>query len=194
MRLASIAAVALISATAFADPAAQPPAQTIHTEAAAATTAGGSVFARASVSHGDQVYVFDEALEGEDAHDIRVSLTDGKTWWTATETLSVYSAGCGMGKCADMKLTKAVISEAAGVVWIRFEIESSVMHNDPDLHATDIVRHPTAIMGCSLPAAGAAPRCALANPDMFDTSTVTISGTTVTFHGDGEAQAMTFVF
>jgi hypothetical protein len=127
-------------------------------------------------------------------HDLRVAITDGTQWWGATADLAVLDVDCGMGKCVHAALDGVTVDVEAGVAWIRIARVAEIRHSDPDARDLDRDTRATAVIGCALPQAGAAPRCALFDPGVTSSSTVAIHDTTLTVRGELAPQTVEFAF
>jgi hypothetical protein len=140
----------------------------------------GTTIASKPLAHGVRVDVLDldETRFGE--HIIRVALTDGHTWWTAPDDLELRARDCRLGTCVDSTRDAMTIDEADGIAWVRFQISSTLTRNTSNAGDLDRTTHDTAVMGCTLPHDGQPPRCALYDPGVWASSSVSIRGTTLT--------------
>jgi hypothetical protein len=175
MRTLAIVALAMISAPAVADPSAT---TTVRATTARPVQASGFAIASRAVDN-LRIEVLDNGMDG-DSHPLRVSMTDGHTFWTAPQALEAVRESCGAGKCVTTAITRETIEQADGIAWIRFELVNEIDHNDPDASDHDMTTHATAVMGCTLPHDKAGPRCAWYEPGAAQSSKLEISGTTLT--------------
>ncbi len=174
-----ISALAVLASPAMADQA-TPGATPVHATTARSGGAGGFAITSRKLDDGFRVEVLDA---GEDnANRLRVGLTDGQTYWTASQTLDAVTSSCGAGKCVTTAMTRESIDESDGIAWVRFDVVTEVDHNNPDAEGDsdhDFTTHTTAVMGCKLPHDKVAPRCAWFAPQVMQSSHVDIFGTTL---------------
>jgi hypothetical protein len=178
MRTVSLAAALSLVSVVVAGPAFADSTTVRATTARAGVARGFAVASRGFA--GDLRVEVLESDPGAGTPELSVGLSDGHTYWTATQALDQVRSDCGAGKCVTAAITRESIDVADGIAWVRFEVVNEVDHNDPDASDHDFTTHTTAVMGCTLPHDGVAPRCAWYRPGVAQSSHLAITGTTLT--------------